>query len=165
MFHSLIISLMHIFPPSFLEALSRYDVFILIVHLLCAVAFVGSMFFYIFVIDASRRRPGYDARQYRYVEERIYALFKPVLGLAVLLLFASGACLFINRLPILANDSFYTRMLELKVGMALLLALFFVLIPLIVLWCRGWSRFRQIGHYLSLFLMVAIIIVAKLLYL
>ncbi|MCE5232607.1 MAG: hypothetical protein ABFC67_05895 [Mizugakiibacter sp.] len=131
-----------------------------LVHLACAILFVGAVSFEVLILESLHRHLGHD--EMARLEELVLRRARRVMPLAVLLLFASGFAMFAVRCPDFAcMDTRFGALLGLKV----LLAFGVLGVFLSAMWAglRGRMspcRFRY-THRIVFVLMVGIVFLAK----
>lgn len=133
---------------------------IVLVHLTCAIVFVGAAVFEVLILDSLHRR--FDAAMMERIESAVMDRARRVMPAVVLLLFASGATLFQLRCGGTAClDTRMGAMLLAKVALA-----FGVLAVFVQAVWAGWRgrmdvcRFRR-THRIVVVMMAGIVILAK----
>ncbi|WP_284333285.1 hypothetical protein [Dyella flagellata] len=129
-------------------------------HLSCAIVFVGAAAFEVFVLEALHKRIGPEAL--RQIEHAVMARVRSFMPIVVLLQFLSGGMLFDLRCNGLSCvGARFSYFLLLKVALALMVLGIFIS----AVWAGAQGRmnacrFRH-THRIVLFLMVVIVFLAK----
>lgn len=140
--------------------MAQWYPWIVLVHLACAIVFVGGAAFEVLILDALHRH--FDAATMQRIDEAVMARARRVMPAIVLLLFASGVALFQFHCPDGACTGTRAGALLLtKVGLAITVLGVFVQ----AVWAglRGrmdLCRFRR-THRIVLVLMAGIVFLAK----
>ncbi|MGP1449769.1 MAG: hypothetical protein ACTTJS_01420 [Wolinella sp.] len=144
--------------------MGNLDIWLLTVHLFCATLFIGTVFFWTFIIDVVRNNnPQLDLDE---AETLFSRRIRPIMSVNVTILLFTGLALFYNRHAALKGfDTLYAYALSFKglLGIAGILAFYFM--PQIMKLFKNKMHAHDIAHYVLFGIMIAIVILAKMLYL
>jgi hypothetical protein len=149
--------------PRTLAGMANWYPLILLLHLACAIVFVGAVAFEVLVLEALHRQFDHDIM--RRIEAAVMARARRFMPFVVLLLFLSGFALFDIRCNGLAClGSRFGWLLSIKVGLAFaVLAVFVTAVRAAMRGTMDPCRFRR-THHVVLCLMAGIVVLAKLMF-
>lgn len=142
--------------------MGNLDLYLLTIHLFCAALFIGTVFFWAFIIDVVRNHnPHIDLD----VAETLFSRrLRPIMSANVTVLLLSGLGLFYNRYGALAGfDTLYAYLLSVKGILGILGIGTFYFMPQIVKNFKNRAKAHDIAHHLLFFVMIFIVILAKIL--
>lgn len=143
--------------------MGNLDIWLLTLHLFSATLFIGTVFFWTFIIDWVRNRyPQIDLDE---AETLFSRRLRPIMSVNVTILLLSGLGLFYHRHGALKGfDTFYAYGLSLKALLGIIAIAAFFFMPLLIKLFKDKMRAHDIAHYLLFGIMILIVILAKALY-
>lgn len=137
---------------------------VLIIHLLCAIAFVGFIFADVVVFPSLRKN--YSEKETQAIKETIYSRGVKIYPLAVLLLFGTGGYMFSKHIN--STLGYFDSTLQQLLWLKLLLVVLIIAGVLYALSCRLRGKkemnFMKSFHKIALILGILITILAKLMF-
>lgn len=143
--------------------MGNLDLYLLTIHLFCATLFIGTVFFWTFIIDVVRNRnPQIDLDP---AETLFSRRLRPIMSVNVTVLLLTGLGLFYNRHGALAGfDTLYAYLLSAKGLLGVMGILAFYFMPQLMRLFKNQTKAHDIAHYALFVTMILIVILAKMLY-